>query len=263
MQDRIKIVRIGHCHLCGAVGELSYEHVPPRKAFNDQRVLEAEISRLLMSTNFSEYISTDGARENQAGAGAWTLCHNCNNKTGSWYGGIYVEWARQGMRVFKSSSTNSIVTINFDVYPLRVLKQVLVMFASACAPGVFSANFELQKLIFNKYEQRVPEGMRLFVFMVHPSSFAARQSSVSSVVNLEEAGKSYRFAEICFPPFGYILTFGSDPINKEIVDITYFEKYSFAERVQMTLSMPVLSINSHLPGDFRTMTEIEQGFASR
>ena len=33
----------GICHLCGSNGKLSFELVPPEAAFNDQRVLEADI----------------------------------------------------------------------------------------------------------------------------------------------------------------------------------------------------------------------------
>ena len=30
--------KVGKCALCGREGPLSYEHIPPREAFNDKRV---------------------------------------------------------------------------------------------------------------------------------------------------------------------------------------------------------------------------------
>jgi hypothetical protein len=37
----------GVCHLCGVFGPLTFEHVPPRAAFNDRGVLEADIYKLI------------------------------------------------------------------------------------------------------------------------------------------------------------------------------------------------------------------------
>ena len=31
--------QIGTCHICGALGKLSFEHTPPHSAFNDHRTL--------------------------------------------------------------------------------------------------------------------------------------------------------------------------------------------------------------------------------
>jgi hypothetical protein len=31
-----KRTKNGRCHICGNVGELSFEHVPPEKAFNNK-----------------------------------------------------------------------------------------------------------------------------------------------------------------------------------------------------------------------------------
>ena len=32
---------LGHCHLCGQYGELTFEHIPPRGAYNKHPVLVA------------------------------------------------------------------------------------------------------------------------------------------------------------------------------------------------------------------------------
>src|SRR5258705_10110809 len=39
-------MKTGVCHLCGETAELSFEHVPPEAAFNDQRILESDIHKL-------------------------------------------------------------------------------------------------------------------------------------------------------------------------------------------------------------------------
>ncbi len=39
--------KFGVCHLCCSNGKLSFEHIPPEAAFNDQRVLESDIHALI------------------------------------------------------------------------------------------------------------------------------------------------------------------------------------------------------------------------
>jgi hypothetical protein len=67
----------GVCHLCGQAGKLSFEHVPPEAAFNDQRVLESDIHRLLGSKDLINDLENPRGRYKQRGAGNYTLCESC------------------------------------------------------------------------------------------------------------------------------------------------------------------------------------------
>ncbi len=71
-------VVMGTCHICGVEGRLSFEHVPPKSAFNDQRVLTIGYDTAI---NLGPYHRPSG-RILQRGAGAYTLCAPCNNQTG-------------------------------------------------------------------------------------------------------------------------------------------------------------------------------------
>jgi hypothetical protein len=81
------VSKFGVCHLCGVNGKLSFEHVPPEAAFNDQRVLESDIHRLIGGDLIKELEKPTG-KYNQRGAGKYTLCDRCNTSTGGWYGGF-------------------------------------------------------------------------------------------------------------------------------------------------------------------------------
>jgi 5-methylcytosine-specific restriction endonuclease McrA len=72
----------GTCHICGNIGPLTFEHLPPESAGNDGPV------RVLQGLEI-EAAGHDPrlGRKHQKGAGASTLCGSCNNKTGAWYGG--------------------------------------------------------------------------------------------------------------------------------------------------------------------------------
>lgn len=40
---------IGECRLCGTVTRLSFEHVPPRSAFNDNPIVDPDVKKLIGS----------------------------------------------------------------------------------------------------------------------------------------------------------------------------------------------------------------------
>lgn len=87
---------IGICHLCGQYGPLSYEHVPPEAAFNGRKVFRASVEDYWQRGG-PEGRSVPG-KQLQRGYGDYTLCGECNNKTGRWYAPDFIDWCRQGMR---------------------------------------------------------------------------------------------------------------------------------------------------------------------
>ena len=79
---------LGKCHLCGSYGELTFEHVPPRAAFNNRPVIPMSHDQAF---NLRPEESPKGPIQ-QRGMGGYTLCSNCNNRTGHWYGSSFVDW---------------------------------------------------------------------------------------------------------------------------------------------------------------------------
>ena len=129
------MARFGKCSVCGSVGRLTFEHVPPKAAFNDHPRL---FSNILDFVEDSEVGDPRRARRHKQprGVGAETLCDRCNNVTGSWYGNAYVAWAVQGMQFRYAVPGSSSLLLPFHLLPGRVGKQILCMFASACGPGL-------------------------------------------------------------------------------------------------------------------------------
>ena len=79
--------RTGICHICGSSGDLSFEHVPPRVAFNDRRTVRIKGEEAI-SLGPDEIVK---GPIQQGGIGDYTLCAECNNKTGHWYGARFVD----------------------------------------------------------------------------------------------------------------------------------------------------------------------------
>src|SRR5271169_3325723 len=84
----------GVCHICGRYGALSFEHVPPRAAFNNYPV---KVGRFEDAINLGPDDEPTAGHIQQQGMGSYTLCAKCNNNTGSWYGKQFLDWCEQGL----------------------------------------------------------------------------------------------------------------------------------------------------------------------
>ena len=71
----------GQCCICGRESELTFEHIPPRAAFNQFALKQYDFWNYLLHSN-TRYIPS------QRGAGKYSLCASCNNLTGEWYGSV-------------------------------------------------------------------------------------------------------------------------------------------------------------------------------
>ena len=240
----------GTCHLCGRQGKLSYEHVPPRAAFNSRPLVATALDELLGKDDPSDAKSTVFQR----GAGAYTLCGQCNSKTGRWYGSPYVDWVYQGMNILTAASQAPSLFYTFHILPLRVLKQIACMFFSVNPNTVHRAQPELQTFVLDRTRRYLPENVRIFAF--YAVGDRARQSSFMGRIDTKGRNGNSTFTEICFPPFGYVLTFDQPPDNR-MLNISYFGRYGIDDYRALTLKLPVLPVVNYMPGDYRTRSEVD------
>ena len=77
------------CALCGKKRKLTFEHIPPRAALNNKPVKVVTGEALINQIGDSNKLPWDmnGVQYtiNQKGSGRYSLCEECNNKTGHWY----------------------------------------------------------------------------------------------------------------------------------------------------------------------------------
>jgi hypothetical protein len=65
------------CHVCGEHKKLSFEHVPPKAAFNANPILRAEFEKALASENIDEL----RCKVHQRGSGAYTTAATTKMRT--------------------------------------------------------------------------------------------------------------------------------------------------------------------------------------
>ena len=141
----------GSCHICGQHTKLSFEHVPPRAAFNDCPAVGKQFSELI-NKNPNDYFEEKGEVSQRGPVGGYTLCEECNNNTGAWYGTEFAKWAHQGMDILEYTYSSPSLYYRFHIFPLRVLKQIICMFFSI-TDDLFACNHpDLVRFVLNKNE---------------------------------------------------------------------------------------------------------------
>ena len=232
----------GACHICGNYGRLSPEHVPPRSAFNDTRIIE-----YTLESWFTKESNPKG-RIQQGGIKRYTLCTQCNNDTGSWYGSEYVSWAQTCME-FLSQVPDNIAEIGIvlqGVYPLRFLKQVVTCFFSIFPNERYAqANPSLVKFVLNKEENTLPSEYQFFVSLYRGPQL--RQNPLSGLIN-PATGEMSILSEIAHPPFALVMTQGSE--SRRGTNITHFKEYKYGDQTDLVLRLKVGEGHTPYPGDY-------------
>jgi hypothetical protein len=249
------MVRLGKCHLCGTDAELTFEHVPPKAAFNNRALLRQRGDMLLTARSRDELRSVRAKREPR-GAGAFTLCAPCNNNTGKWYGEAYVDWTYQALTVSEKALVAPSLYYNFHIFPMRVVKQIACMFFSANGPEFQSVQNHTVRFVLNRHLRYLDPNFRIYAYFNR--SPLARQAGTTGVIRGLGTSSSeiLTYSEISFPPLGYILSLNGKPPHPDLCDISFFGRYGYNEWTDVTLRIPVLPVASPYPGDFRREDEM-------
>ena len=267
----------GNCRICGKYTKLSFEHVPPEAAFNNHRVAGKHIFDLI-NKDPDRYF--EGKRHiSQRGAGAYTLCEKCNPDTGAWYGDAFADFAHQSLDILKHTKDRPSIYYQFRIYPLRVIKQIITMFFSV-NNDLFRLNHpDLVKFVLNKNQCYLSPNIRILVYFTpgpHARFIGGTSMGTLGSVNPDEINrdmlddmlnqysrdypKSLYSSEISFPPLGYVLNFGLEPLDDGLTDISYFAKYSYDDLKSLQLKFPVYPVHTWYPGDYRSKKEIRNNF---
>jgi 5-methylcytosine-specific restriction endonuclease McrA len=256
----------GKCHICGKIGPLTYEHVPPRKAFNSNKAFVYCGRKILEqdSEGFPWEISSRlKGKQLQRGIGAYTLCERCNNNTGARYGNAFVDFIYKGYRETHNRKyvNNSWVTITLDkIYPLRIIKQIMAMFFSINTPNLSDAHEELREFILSKEKRGIPEKDFGFYLYILRGKILKRLGIIVIGNVYSDPFESRVVSELSTPPFGLVLEF--QPKDKKgFCDITFFaNEFDYDQEAKIKLTIPVYGSNSWFPLDYRSRKQIIEDY---
>lgn len=264
----------GNCLICGTDTKLTFEHVPPRAAFNNYPAIGKQIFEL---TNKDPDNYFEGKKRiYQRGAGAYTLCEKCNSNTGAWYGDAFADFAHQSLDILKHAKGRPSIYYPFRTYPLRVIKQIVTMFFSVNDDSFRGNHPDLVKFVLNKNERYLSPDIRILVyFNSSPRSRYIGGTSMTKIspddINLDtmenlqrkiesEHSRSRLLSEIAFPPLGYVMTFNSESLDKQLVDISFFANYPYNDWTSIQLKLPVYPVYTWFPADFRSREQVQREF---
>lgn len=243
----------GICRLCGLYAEMSKEHIPPKSAFNNtDRAFET----------IAHTVRGWGRQKFRGGVGIHTLCNPCNNKTGGDYGTAYADWARQGLDFLQAVQRKGIDEFSFNIKPLNVLKQVSTMAVAMLSPNVIDRHLELRRFILNRDSRYMPSEYAIFAYLT--VSDTARMESEIGVLSTNTGEVTYVYAEVAFPPFGFIaiprkaLLPPAKIREHRLYPIDWFTYYEYDETETVQLRLPGLSVQTQYPLDYRTEEQVTQ-----
>lgn len=257
---------IGKCHICQNETELTYEHIPPHKAFNwsSAKSIEGnEIMKLVTDDNRMPW-EMNGLKykQKQRGMGMHSLCKSCNNITGAYYGTEYIKFAYAINKLFpeiiercKNNQTN-IIGINVKgMRPLLFAKQVLSMFCSTC-PHITVKDKHIKDLLLKKDLIGLDSKkykLSMFLLNEYKIGYTGIQGQYVSGVGTRV------LATIDAYPFGFVLEFNPmENFETPELDITsFFNEYEDKE-YDMHFGLPILERNIVFACDYRTKEEIKK-----
>lgn len=261
----MKKKHFGVCALCGQESELTFEHIPPRKAFNwfPAKPITGEA---IFSTVATDRLPWDFSKlpynNSQNGIGEFCLCQQCNNNTGTRYGEEYVKFATVLHKLIVNEQPIVGCTIQAEATfrPLPVLKQIISMFCSINYKCINDLRFQLlRQFVLNKSDMSLNRD-RFKVGMYLLSSGIQRRCPISSAIYKNNNGypRIQVRSELAAYPVGFLLYFDPEPRFKmPCPDITGFCNCEYEKECKIQIDMPVYECNIMFPADFRSKQEIK------
>ena len=245
-----KKIKTGYCKLCGNINKLSFEHTPPKAAFNDKPVISYKLEDVI-NLGPGE-IPNSKYNQSQRGMGEYSLCEKCNNDTGAWYGKHFIEWCYQGMDILIKSNGNPKLIYLHYLFPLAIIKQIISILICSAHRGFTNAHTYLRYFLLNKEKRYLPERYHIYVYFYCSGVFRNTGLIIEGRIN----GKMIPQIEFTYPPFGYVLTIDELHPDKRLTEITHFSNYGYKDFKVQTLEISSLPTHLGLPGDYRSKKEI-------
>lgn len=243
----------GVCNICGLLRPLSFEHTPPRSAFNASKVLYTSADAY-WNQGPGQDLPPRG-KQFQRGYGRNSICEGCNHKTAAWYVPYFSRWCLEGMKLYDRAKGSPAVLQLSTLSPLPVIKQIATMFLARHG-DYFSPDKKetLVRFVLNREQRYLDPKYRFWVYLVAPGPL--RDVPPCVTLNVEGGLKSTHGAEFSFPPYGYMMTLNSQPQDSRLREITHFARYGHLDIACLSLELEVLPTHGPSLGDYRSFKQI-------
>lgn len=228
----------GECRICGEFTKLTFEHVPPKCAFNDAPIRSYKLGEWwqLQSGSASQF------HNEQRGAGDHLLCRRCNEHVcGSWYVPELCKWVRavapRWEEIPSDAGSDLVAIVGLRrVFPARFAKQVLAMLLATSPAGFATKHEPLRRLVLSRETDGLPENYQLYLSLF--TRDVARETGLFDAM-ADFGERMFQAIELSFPPFSYLLTIGEGVVTDRLGRISNFLDYTCDEEVEPRLELAV------------------------
>lgn len=241
-------MQIGICRICKKKTELSFEHIPPKAAFNKYtKFRSVPYLEYVQNSHREDYKPT--AKLQQGGVGDYCLCRNCNSFLGTNYVPDYFRMAQVGKSIFQNKDFQKAKFTTMEISPLKLLKQAIAMFVCMNEPNFTDEYPELLNFIKNPKENSLPDKFRVFMYLNHSGQIRKLTMMYTNIYGL--------INELAFPPLGFVLSIDSEA-TFPLTEITHFKNIDIDYRGNVNYVLLNLPTHLPFPVDYRTLEEIDK-----
>jgi len=252
----------GICHICGEFKDLTFEHLPPKKACNNSRAKIYSGDEVMKQVTGTikpwEYKDMQYTYE-QKGIGIHSLCEECNNITGKWYANEYIKISNSILEYISDKDINNIIglKLNFkEIYPLRFVKQVVSMFASTFPEETIKDNPELMNFILKRDNKSLDTSKyRISMYILKTKKVAWSGINVIGNIRMSEM-KTVASLELY--PLGFEFEFEPHGKSENLDIMSFANDFEYNDKVNMNMVIPARERNTPFPCDYRTKEEIDK-----
>ena len=239
---------IGICKICGEKKKLTFEHIPPKVAFNKTtKYYSFTQDEYYKNKNLLKF--KPKGKVLQGGLGFYCLCKDCNSFLGKNYVRPFSDFVNIGMHLNRSYDFDVIHFKALNQNPLRILKQITSMFI-CISDTIFTQQCpELLDFVRNPNKTDLPEKYRFYLYLNDTGQF--RKFSYPTITNIHGI-----LCELTYPPFGYVLNIDNKNGIEHLTDITNFKKFSDERTHEFDILLNKFPTHLYIPLDFRKKENI-------
>lgn len=245
--------REGICQICGKLGEMSFEHIPPQSVGNIHRSKTYSIPTIVEKTNHFDITQRDGVRyrQQQQGSGFATICNDCNSYLGAHYVNEFKTFYCATAQLFSDETViESANRIHLETDKANVLALFKHMISNLCATTQPGTMLDCREFLLDCESNAFPKHYRLFIYAV-PDKKSPIVTTGWMHVNMSRKFTSYyTVAHVAMFPVGFALVDldASTSVPDDIgCDITTMSSQPWGFRPCLVIELPYMKLDAGLP----------------